>query len=1096
MTYSGSTQNSSYSKRTYNKKLSTDLADYAKALDTQRKTQVKEFQQQSKDQLSELERQDSVQRSNDKFQIAQLSKFSDTLNDFLETTAKTVGKAYIDNKRQEGVELYRRYQAGDKEAIAEVEANTEQLKEINDKVNSMSQEIGESTEAFLDRKFKEEVSLKDKIKALNIRKLSPNIRWGFVRAQLQEAGQGYNGHLIDTLHSSTEEFTTRDGTTYVIGNYSEVLNADHKKEIINYVEDQYIENNNPFGAADVVRNSYLTAKVVETTQKFEERELLRDIARQGEQEQTGRVDTFITAAVNYDESKVETVDGVEVNSSGVALTDSIQVILDEGPASEKLINQNTSPFKANKTRVIEAIKESISFLDEESAEDFVELLLEKEFKMAGMEGTLETLFAGDLNLLELLETHKKDLSNRYFAEKTAAKSQLFKEINQKRIEYHEGKITLEEYRQHHLEIKDNPAYNILRGDSENILENSIDAMKNWNPLEFNYVDSMKKIDDIMAETGYLTRDDIAQLDKGAREFFFENSGEGKTYKYKEEPIWNKVGKKQFGETVKIYTDKLEKSIDSVITKEVTAIGDQAIRDGVIDGTNAELNRLMHLNYLNGMSGTDAIKAAYREVSEALEAGTGIFIRDGDKFIHPNLQPNYIDEARKVERQILDGSIVTNKLDILQANGAPEDFLRNTILFEKDSALINLEKGEDGLIRFIPNAMFEVAEYSETGYTAIDIINMQRKLHGEEEYKLTDFSPELQALHTGVKDQFPHLAKVFSSGSEGMSLAIDEIGAVDLNTLLNASIINMDSPIFEGDLDAVLAREGIDKENYLTDSRLQEEVRRKQLNYLLKKAVTETNDKNQAILMVATGMRYGEAEMSNYGEGSIFDNKKNDKSDYAYAVLDAYYSGDTSKLHGKYNDEKITVANLRELTKTEARYDLEPNYVIENIVNVENMWDIDYRDPQKIKAILAILEDPQFMPEKTITVKSDGLFGSSNINNPLYSRYQYALKIYKSIDNTLGHLQKNNLKPFLTNKQENWDLVQLLKFQKETDNGGRPNNTVGILESPYYQFRNEWMEKNGEKFKGADKEQIKVLQAERLQYIVNKSREMLGFTEDD
>ena len=58
MTYSGSTQNSSYSKRTYNKKLSTDLADYAKALDKQRKEQVKGFQQASKDQLGELDRQD------------------------------------------------------------------------------------------------------------------------------------------------------------------------------------------------------------------------------------------------------------------------------------------------------------------------------------------------------------------------------------------------------------------------------------------------------------------------------------------------------------------------------------------------------------------------------------------------------------------------------------------------------------------------------------------------------------------------------------------------------------------------------------------------------------------------------------------------------------------------------------------------------------------------------------------------------------------------------------------------------------------------------------------------------------------------------
>ena len=103
MTYSGSTNNSSYSKRVYNRKDSNYLAEYAKSLESQRSQTVKEFKAASTDQLGELDRQDSVQTSNDKFQLQQLSKFSNTLNEFLDTTAKTIGKAYIDNKRQEGV---------------------------------------------------------------------------------------------------------------------------------------------------------------------------------------------------------------------------------------------------------------------------------------------------------------------------------------------------------------------------------------------------------------------------------------------------------------------------------------------------------------------------------------------------------------------------------------------------------------------------------------------------------------------------------------------------------------------------------------------------------------------------------------------------------------------------------------------------------------------------------------------------------------------------------------------------------------------------------------------------------------------------------
>tara|TARA_R100001463_G_scaffold23800_1_gene56879 strand:+ start:4683 stop:7991 length:3309 start_codon:yes stop_codon:yes gene_type:complete len=1102
MTYSGSTQNSSYSKRTYNKRLSTDLADYAKALDKQRKEQVKGFQQASKDQLGELDRQDGIAASNDKFQIAQLSKFSDTLNDFLDTTVKTVGKAYIDSKREEGVELYRRYLAGNEDAIAEVEANAEQLKEIEAKINEMSAEIGESTDAFLDRKSQEELSLKDKIKALNVRKLNPNVRWGFVRAQLQEAGAGYNGHLIDTLHSSTEEFTTRDGNTYVIGNYHNVLSEEHKEEIIRHVEDQYIANNNPFGAADSVRNSFLTAKVVETTEKFKEKEFLKNKAEQGEVEQTGRIDKIITSAINFDADATKTVTldngkTKEVNISRDAVINNIKDIIDNGSSSESLVNGNVSPHKANKTRIINGIEEALSFLDEESAADLVDLLKEAEFTMVGITGTLETLFAGDLNLDELLVSHQTKLAQNFAKRKQVAKVQLEKEENLYNIQWLNGEITLREYNDKALVIRENPDYNILRNsDDDNYFQNKINAIKNWKPNEHNYKESMSEIDRIMGEVGFLTNADLFTLNVDARKHFFENAGEGKKYKYKENPIWEDIGIEKWGENVKFYTDKLNQSVDKILKNETTQLVDASIEDAAQLGVKKELLRRANLYYLNGASANDALFKANQEVSQELLAGTGIFVRDGEKFLDSAMNPAVIADTDTIEAQITEGAKVTNKLDILQSNGLSEDHLKNTILVPEDSNIINLEKGEDGIIRFIPNTALEIVEYSETGYTAIDFINMQRKLHKLDEYKLEDFSPELQLLHTGVKEQFPHLAKVFTSGAEGQSLAIDEIGAIDLNTLLNASVINMEQPIAEVDLDSALERFNINKDDYLNDATLQEEVRRKQINYLLKEALKTTNDKNQAILMVATGMRFGEAEMSNFGEGSIFDNKKNDKSDYAYAVLDAYYSGDTSALIGTYNDSKVNVNNIRELTKDEKRLGITPNYVIESIVNRENMWDIDYRDPAKIKAILEILTDPQFTPDETITVPGMFGIGKSNINNPLLKDYNKALNIYKNIDRVITALNNNDADVFIESRSENFNLVNLLLFQQETDLGGRPLNNLPVTDSVYYDFKNKWMEDNGHKFKGANKEEARKLRKERMLFILEKSREFLGYTEDN
>jgi len=1112
VTYTGSTQNSSYSRRNYNKKLSTDLADYAKALDKKRKEEVAEFKQVSTDQLAELDRQDGVQASNDKFQLAQLAKFSDTLDTFLEdVVVKTVGKAVIDTKREEGIELYRKYLSGDEDAIAKIEANAEQLKEIEDKVASMSQEIGESTAAFLDRKFQEELSLKDKVKALNIRKLNPSVRWGFVRGQLQEAANGYQAHLVDTLHSSEETFTTRDGTEYIIGNYHNVKDEKHKEEIIRYVESQYIEENNAFNASPGVVLGHLTNKVVETTEKFLEKEFLKDKAQQGELEQTQRIDLITTAVLNFDEFATKTItleDGsvVEVNESKDSLDAAIQNIITEGVSSEALVNANVSPHKANKTRIINGLKHIVSLLDNESTDELIDYLKEAEFEMVGTKGTLETLFAGDLNL-ELLRTEQKktnEQKNDILVK--VAKRTLDSEIKGYIKLYAEGKLTKEEVQAKWTIIKENPNYEILHTEGEDYWLTKLRSVQDWQPTQFNYVDSMEKISLIMKEVGYLTNEDLIQLDDKARVQFLENSGEGKKWKYIENPIWHDIGQTRWQTLIKGETDKFNKSIDAILQKETTNIIDEGTKTAAYKGFKKELLRRANLYYKNGSSAEDALDAAAGELQTEYDNRTGIFATDGTNFTDPRMLPVPVAKSHMIDSVIREGEEITARINILQQYDAPEDIFKDTILFEKDSVLINPKVGEDGIIRNFDRSLLQIIENSETGYSPIDAINLQRRLHGLDEFELTDFSPEIQALHTSVKEKFPHLAKVFTSGKEGQSLALDEMGAIDLNTLLNANVISqhIDQPIANADLDNVLARFNVNKEDYLTDATLQEEVRRKQVDYLLKKALETTNDKNQAILMVATGMKFGEEEMSNYGEGSIFDNIDGQKSDYAYAVLDAYYSGDTSALIGKYDEAKVSVNYARkELTKHEERHGYEPNYVLENILgikpdglneSVDFMSRTDFTNPAEISAIVDILNDKNFIPPKEIEIK--GFLGSSWRRNPLYDRWKAAKKHYERVEEVLGYLKDGDTKPFLIDKDNHLDLAGILLFQSEANSGIKPTNVVSMYKSPYYQYHNDWMEKHGHLFKDADKKTIKELKDQRMKYILGESSKFLNFTIDE
>ena len=1092
MTYSGSTQNSSYSKRTYNKKDANDLAALAKAMDKQRKETVTEFKQASTDQLGELDRQDKIQYSNDQFQIKQLAKFSDNLNSFLKESVESVGKAYIDNKRQEGIELERKYRSGDEEAKSIIDGNTAQLKEIEEQVNSMSQEINESVDAFLSRKAEEEISLKDKIRALNVKKLGPNIRWGFVRAQLQEAGQGYSSHLIDTLQNSKEQFTTRDGSEYTIGKYSEILNPDHKKEIEDYVEDQYIANNNPFGASDVVRNAYLTAKVVETTDKYREKEYIKERAQLGEQQQTGRVDTLITSSIDFDADKFVTVtlaDGqtVKENRTIIALDGSIQNLLTEGPSSEAMVNDNVSPYKANKTRVIEAIKEAYSFLDSDTAAELTEHLLKKKFKMAGMEGTLETLMAGDLNLKEILSEHGSKVALQNERLRKSLLSDFNTEYNGYLSEYRKGKLSIQEVRDQAKIIKASGTYDLIFDEKD--FQTKLISLEQFNPAHFNYTDSMGKADDIMEERGFLSSADMLQLHPEAlKEIMEDANGKKERFVYKENLIWAKMGKSNFDTLLDTTLEPINGTIDSIVKETGIDLTDEIAMDAIKDATRTYLLRKANLYYLNGSSGAKSLQQAAIEVGTELQAGTGIFARDGEKFTDIRMQPPTIAGGQDIETQLLEGAIVTNKLDILQASGKQEDFLATKVLIPAGSKLLEPEVGEDGVIRKLPNALFEIAEYSETGYTAIDVLNLQRKINKLEPYKLSEFSPELQALHNKVKNEYPHLAKVFNSSSEGTSRAIDEMGAVDLNTLTNSVIVNIESPIFEGDLDQVLTRFGYEKDKYDNSALIQEEVRRKQVNYLLKTALQTTKDKNQAILMVATGMRFGEGSMNDYGEGSIYDNISNQKSDYAYSVLDAYYSGDTSKLIGTYSSDTLVTGQFRDLTKTEAKYNLEPNYVMENIVG--NVKNINLRDTAKNKAVLEILNNKQFIPPKDLVVPSAGLYGRSVIRNPLYDTYKQALKIYTDIDNLTTKISKQDTS-ILNSKKEYFNLQKLLQFQESHDLGGK---YVPITDSKFFVYRDEWMEKNGSKYQGANKNKVKQLNKQRMEYILLKSKEYLGLGE--
>ena len=213
MPYQGSTQSVGFRNRAVSDAKATKAQSLAQALDKQRVDSVNEMQRVSRDQLNEMSRQDKQLLKNDEYELKNLAKFSKTLNDALEMSAKTLGKAYIDTKRQEGIDRARACNNGDEEACAGIKLSNQQVLDIEAKIEEMrNKSTGTADQIELEAELaKVKLNLEERATALNIRKLGSNVAYGYRQGMLQERAKGYSAYLKSKLLPEYAE----DGTTRI-----------------------------------------------------------------------------------------------------------------------------------------------------------------------------------------------------------------------------------------------------------------------------------------------------------------------------------------------------------------------------------------------------------------------------------------------------------------------------------------------------------------------------------------------------------------------------------------------------------------------------------------------------------------------------------------------------------------------------------------------------------------------------------------------------------------------------------------------------------------------------------------------------------------
>ena len=147
MPYQRSTQASGFRAR---KGLDTSkqLRQLATALDARRKEDVKGMERQGVQMTNEMTRIDALASKKDAYELQNLKNFSKTLRTFMDTVTTKVVKPVFDQQIEDGVTLGVRYQQGDPDAIAKVEASEKQLEEIESRIAEQALKTSQTEDAI------------------------------------------------------------------------------------------------------------------------------------------------------------------------------------------------------------------------------------------------------------------------------------------------------------------------------------------------------------------------------------------------------------------------------------------------------------------------------------------------------------------------------------------------------------------------------------------------------------------------------------------------------------------------------------------------------------------------------------------------------------------------------------------------------------------------------------------------------------------------------------------------------------------------------------------------------------------------------------
>ena len=357
MAYQGSAQSVGFRNRTVADP-SKRMRQEAAQVEQRGKERTREMERQASQEIREMERVSRIQASNADYELRALSKFSDTINRFLQEDVLDMEKRRIEGEIEEGKRIYAEQGPEFQQQRDEVQDAANRSYDLDVKTTQMADQVPDEEGA--DR----------------VRKLSRWKEHGYQLAAMKEAGQNFGIYLDNEL--TTNETLIQDpagGPDFKIKDYK---GKQQYEAAVNYLQNNYIKDHNPAG---------LSAKVVNTV-------LIPNVDKA----------THIHRKNYYQEQKIESAT-MDLETANVSLTESLNGT-DGFPAPDVAINgflvqaQDAykrqgvaNPRQAAKDALINSIK-GRAVANPEEVEQLIEMV----------EGvTIKGHPAGEKNLFQLYE---------------------------------------------------------------------------------------------------------------------------------------------------------------------------------------------------------------------------------------------------------------------------------------------------------------------------------------------------------------------------------------------------------------------------------------------------------------------------------------------------------------------------------------------------------------------------------------------------------------------------------------------------------------------------------------------------------------------